>query len=576
MKGKAGFTFDPKQSQYTVRIKNNNLWWLLLLLLLPFILQLKLNKHIPYQVIDSKAKVGVAYPIVKLNYNDKNFFTINPFGFFHKQDLIFTDTANVEGKGVFNVKYTLFSKLFYPKQEVRFDVMSMTECFASDTFNRVFFKLKSLKDNIFEINLEQELVEFVVIDSFDNQVLPDAKVVLTSYNGTYEIKNTDTSDARGVVGFYISSCADSFKVEAGKYGYKSFSRSGFRSEFTSPDNRILPLTPIMKPLEFFVKDKYTKKPIPNATATVNFENSTIQITTNTDGIGKAVFDSIAVVKSFNINVSHPAYYDTTTAQYTVEDFMNMTEEQRTIYLRPKPGSVMFRNIDSLTKEPLPGVNNEVFVNGTKVGDFVSNTDGEFTVPNLKPTDEISINSTAPNYFPNNTDIRNKKVGNLRTLDDRTVQMEPILNPRNVKPPRPNCRAHFSGTLLSDVYIDNHISVIYKPDKYGEYVGEGEYPSNKVAFPNAVAHTFDAIAVDANTRVILYSKPNFQGRVVLDITGPALINNVQWKNDTRINSVMTKTLRNGLEALFPKSCRQWSKENMHSWSNGSLKVICVGN
>lgn len=575
MKGKAGFTFDPKQSQYTVRLKKNNLWWLFLLLLLPLILLIRFNKHIPYQLVDNKAHIGVAFPIVDMYYNDKNFISFNPFDFFTNKDLIFTDTANATGNGEFNVSYSLFSRLFYPKQNVRFTVRSMTSCFEADTFDRVFFGLSSIKDNIFEIGLNQELINFIAIDSSDNQVLPDAEVVLTSFSGTQQSQITDTSDARGLVSFYISSCADSFKVEASKYGYKSLAKSGFRSDFNRPENKILPLAPIMKPLEFFVKDKFTKKPIPNATATIYFENSSVQITTNTDGIGKAVFDSVAITKTFNIGVAHPAYYDTTTEEFTVEDFMKMTEEQRTIYLRPKPGAVTFRNIDSLTKEPLPGVNNEVFVNGQKIDDFISNTDGEFTVPNLKPTDIIAINSTAPDYFPNNTDIQNKKVGNLHTINDRTIQMEPKLNPINEKPPRPNCRAHFSGTLLADFYIDGHISTIFKPDKYGEYVGEGEYPSNKVAFPNAVAHTFDAIAVGANTRVILYSKPNFQGKILLDITGPALINNVKWKNDTRISVVMTKKLSGGLEAIFPKSCRQWSKENMHKWSNGSLKVICVG-
>lgn len=575
MKGKANFTFEPTQNQYTVKLKKNNLLWLLLLLLLPLLLLIRFNKHIPYQVIDNQSHIGVAFPIVDMYYNDKNFISFNPFGFLTNKDLIFTDTANATGKGEFIVSYTLFSRFFYPKQNVQFIVRSMTNCFEADTFNRQFFKLSSSKNNIFEIRLNQELINFIVIDSSDNQVLPDAQVVLTSFNGSQQYQVIDTSDASGIVNFYISSCADSFKVEASKYGYKNFVKSGFRSDFNSPDNKTLPLVPIMKPLEFFVKDKFTKKPIPNATATIYFENSSYQITTNTDGIGKAVFDSVAITKKFNIALTHPAYYDTTTEQFTVEDFMKMTEQQRTIFLRPKPGAVTFVNIDSLTKEPLSGVHNEVFVNGQKIDNFISNTDGEFTVPNLKPTDIISINSTFPGYLPNNTDIQNKKVGNLHTIDDRTIQMEPNLNPINEKPPRPNCRAHFSGTLLSDIYIDGHISTIFKPDKYGEYVGEGEYPSNKVAFPNAVLHTFDAIAVDANTRVILYSKPNFQGKILLDITGPALINNVKWKNDSRISAVMTKKLSGGLEAIFPKSCRQWSKENMHKWSNGSLKVICIG-
>ena len=112
-----------------------------------------------------------------------------------------------------------------------------------------------------------------------------------------------------------------------------------------------------------------------------------------------------------------------------------------------------------------------------------------------------------------------------------------------------------------------------PDQYGEYVGEGEYPSNPAAFPKAVAATFDGIAVDKGTRLILYSKENFQGKVILDIKGPAVINNTKWKNERRIKNFKTKTFSGGLQANFPSSCRQWSKTNMHDWSNGSVKIIC---
>ncbi len=140
-------------------------------------------------------------------------------------------------------------------------------------------------------------------------------------------------------------------------------------------------------------------------------------------------------------------------------------------------------------------------------------------------------------------------------------------------PEVGCRAFFAGTLISDEQMTGHISEVYVVDKYSEYVGAGEYPDNSVAFPKAVKTTFDGIAVDQGTRVVIYSKKNFQGSVLLDVTGPAVINNVTWKTNSSIKDFCTKKFKEPLETNFPKSTRRWSKTNMHSWSNGSVKVIC---
>ena len=572
MKGNAKFNFDPHKT-YTVKLKKNNWWWLLLLLL-PLILLINFHKHIPYHVVDEQNNTDIAFAVVDAYHTDRQFIGFSPFGFFTHNQLMWQDTADINGKGSFDIRYSLFSKIFYTKKKITFVIHSLTQCFDNDTITTDFFKLSSISDNIFKIKVKQELVNFTIVDSMDNELLPDANVHLYVYSGKQTITLTDTSDARGIASFYIPSCADSIKIETEKHGYKTVAKSGLRSNFAMSDDRKIALPPITTPLVFFVKNKYTKKPVPNAKATVIFDNTSYTVTTNTDGIGKAVIDSVSILSKFKIQVNHPAYHDTITPEYVAENFIKMNDEQRTIYIRPKPGSLTFKNIDKDTKEALPGVLNEVFVNGKKVGDFISNSDGEFDVPNLNPKDKISITSSKEGYFTNSTDIRNKRVSNLKTEKDRTIELEPKLMPRNVKPPKDNCRAHFSGTLLADFYIDNHISYIYKPDKYGEYVGAGEYPSNKVAFPNAVAHTFDAIAVDAGTRVIIYSKPNFQGRVVLDVTGPALINNVKWKNDSRISNINTKKLKDGLQSEFPPSCRRWSNEDMNKWSNGSVKVICT--
>lgn len=130
-------------------------------------------------------------------------------------------------------------------------------------------------------------------------------------------------------------------------------------------------------------------------------------------------------------------------------------------------------------------------------------------------------------------------------------------------------------MVGDEFWDNNISVAYVVDKYSECVGEGSYSKNSEAFPNAVKTTFDGIAIDDGTRVIIWEKENFQGKVLLDQTGPAIINNVNWKSDTRYNGTMTKIFKDkDLQELYPQNRRFWSISNMHDWSKGSVKVMSV--
>ncbi|MBN2891938.1 MAG: hypothetical protein JXL97_08735 [Bacteroidales bacterium] len=573
MKGKQKFIFDEDQETYTVQLKKKKLWWLLLLLLplLLLLLQIRMHKEVVFKTIDNTSGVVLANANVDFTYPDRNFIDFSTFKFSTYEEIVVNQNTDNQGLAKFEVSYTLFAKLFHKEDETT--VVATGGCFQSDTLHPVYLELKDKEE--FEIILEarRQTISFTVIDCFDGQPLPNADVTVDFYLGDQKQTIIAKSDPRGIVEANILFCSDKLEINASLYGYKPYSVSGTKDFFDDPQNRILPLEPIMETVSFTVKDLYTKKPVPNATATLVIENNSYTAVTNTNGIGKGMFDSIAIAKQIYIKVSHSAYFDTTTKTYLVEDYVKLSEEQHIIYIRPKAGNLVFKNINKYTNDRLEGVKNEVFINGEKVGDYFSNSYGEFTVPNLQPNDKVSIISTKDGFILNDFTIKDKQISQLKTEKSREIPLEPDLQPRDVSPPVKECRAHFSGTLLSDVYIEQHISLIYSPDKYGEYVGEGEYPSNNIAFPNAVDRTFDAIAVDKGTRVILYSKPNFEGVVLLDVTGPALINNVKWQNDSRIGNFKTATFKEPYESLFPKSCRQWSSEDMNKWSNGSCKVIC---
>ena len=170
-------------------------------------------------------------------------------------------------------------------------------------------------------------------------------------------------------------------------------------------------------------------------------------------------------------------------------------------------------------------------------------------------------------IPNNPELPNYPVDNDTIIDNVLVQK-----------PTENCRAFFSGRLVTDDPSYNE-SVIFQPNDQSEYVGAGDYPRASRAFPNSDRHTFDGIAIGRNTRVIIYEKKDFQGRILIDVQGPAIINNGKWKGTSLervINEINTKRLNGNLESIFPKTCRKFSESDMHPWSNGSLKVLCTNN
>ena len=161
--------------------------------------------------------------------------------------------------------------------------------------------------------------------------------------------------------------------------------------------------------------------------------------------------------------------------------------------------------------------------------------------------------------------------NYNKLEEEKI----IIDGEIVMQPTSNCRAHFSGGFISDQYEDENVSAIYKIDEMSEYVGEGEYPRAIAAFPKSNSSTFDGIAIDNNTRVIIYSEENYKGEILLNENGPAIILNLFRIKEysEKINEILSKEFILPLNTNYPPSCRKISETNMIDWSKGSLKVIC---
>eukprot|EP01084_Bolivina_argentea_P286393 491260_1 len=191
----------------------------------------------------------------------------------------------------------------------------------------------------------------------------------------------------------------------------------------------------------------------------------------------------------------------------------------------------------------------------------------------------------------NKDRRNKlfKISNLkgkypqifiptRTYSNLTCHYSKIKPPSKPQAPKTDARAYFSDLIIGPAAAGVSVKGIpYDTTSayahYSDYVGPGSYPKNREAFPNASKNTFDGIAIDANTRVILWGKENFEGIPLLDITGPALINNMEYKNS--YPQVATATFRDAeMEKHYPPSVRIWSETNMNTWTNGSVQIVAA--
>ena len=63
------------------------------------------------------------------------------------------------------------------------------------------------------------------------------------------------------------------------------------------------------------------------------------------------------------------------------------------------------------------------------------------------------------------------------------------------------------TWIGQTFDDevSYTSEVYVEDRFSEYVGPGLYTDNTLAFPKAIATTFDGIAIDKGTKVTIYSK-----------------------------------------------------------------------
>lgn len=160
----------------------------------------------------------------------------------------------------------------------------------------------------------------------------------------------------------------------------------------------------------------------------------------------------------------------------------------------------------------------------------------------------------------------------RTIIETTTDSSQAKENRTIQSKIDAHLVHFTGLVMSDEYKDGDLSKAYVMDGYSEFLKPGKYNNIKSTLTNSTRYTFDGIAIPPKTRLIIYSGSNLTGTKLVDVTGPAIINNSKWQFDNRYMSANSKTYITALQGTFPQSVRQWSISDMHDWQNGSIEII----
>jgi len=149
--------------------------------------------------------------------------------------------------------------------------------------------------------------------------------------------------------------------------------------------------------------------------------------------------------------------------------------------------------------------------------------------------------------------------------------------------------HFSGWIIDDVYDPRPevcLSKAFVDDMYSDIiVGLGAYADTEDAISQAVEHTLDSIAIRDGVKLTIWSGKDFQGDILLEQTGPAVIYNVRWNDPHEywpVWNAMTEDWEPAmLQYEFPQEVRKWSDTDMYDsdgvgswdfwWVKGSFKI-----
>lgn len=495
--------YKEEYDLYTFRMCHKRNWWWLLLLLLPLLLFVKCSKDITVTCIDSEGNFPVAGQEVKLDYtahflyNDGKFLADEPISIVQETDS--TGCTTFE-----DLPCSVFSYIFYCLQQADYSVGS--ECYgqADEKHNLHYVWNVEIELEPFRTDLYIKLMDKETLD-----VLPDAKVVYRYIDNGEEKTDSAEADAAGIAVIpQMRYCSVIDKITGSCYGYMDEVRMDIPNQKLAEvsDSTALLLTPIMERFDFFVKNKISKQPIPEALCDVSLTHpglsrtvTTRRVTTSIDGKGVAVYDSAFVLSVINIQASKVNYYDGELegGPWVVEEFIKQDEDTRTVWLTPKPYVQEFVNIDSINGEPIPGVENVIRIisldGTTSTITEISNRNGVFPI-SATEDDRIEIVSTKNNEY-----IPKKTIVPLFKEAEKEIRMQPEMGTvvfRTVVDGTgrvlPGCQLKITGSISGNIPPTNSGNGVFevnmrKAENISIVASKSGYAPNTTKVRNARFH-----------------------------------------------------------------------------------------
>jgi len=339
---------------------------------------------------------------------------------------------------------------------------------------------------------------------------------------------------------------------------------------------LLLFIPIPYTLKINTIDQVDKHNIENTKVFLTYEKS-IEKQTNQEGISKFTvkWDLLIIYLFRNNKIDFDIDID---AEYECYDLYSGTNKFQVIkksgvyVVALSPKSIPVLIVNKKTNEIIDSAKVDIikYWNSDKSNEIKFSDKEGFVYQTIFGTDKLFFRASKKGYLSDSIEI--DEINNLcNSTDTIILKLEKAFDP-TPQPPCEGCGVFFTGRLVGEkVENSKGLSIPFFVDEWSEYVGSGEYSDNKKAFPKAVGSSFDGIAIDKGTRLIVYSKPNFQGDVLLDTKGPIIINNIKYKSSYLY--VETITFSDEIQNQFPPAKRIWSETDMQPWSKGSVKIIC---
>lgn len=424
-------TSSENNGDVVLTMKQKKFPWWIFLFLLPLVLLIPIKRDINIQYAQQGSNIAVAKAAATVTYP-----VTSTFG--GKTVLTAKDTTDTEGKMVIaGVAEPLWYKLFGGHSDSLYTTCG-NGCYS---LKNAGYKYRDFPPDDFKkvyLGAVASVETLKVVDADDDEPLPEANIqLIRTVDGNSTTDNTK-SDVAGQFDIADMPLCGSVKVIASKEGYENdtLEASLFDISNMTDNEKTLHLKPLKGCVKVIVKNLNTKTLLADATVTLEINGAARTMKTNTNGVGVGMFDSLRISSTLKFTASKAGYADTTLSGYTVQQFMTLDEEKRTMYLRPLTKSLVFKNVDG-TGAALSGVKNEIYKNGTLIATEYSNNKGEFVVSNILDNDKLSIAATKTGYNGNNTKVKNKTLAQLNTQDSRTIPLTKIEQPKPTPPPPNN-------------------------------------------------------------------------------------------------------------------------------------------